>query len=266
MTVEEKKLNLIYGRQKLEIAYFYRKGNEKNILFLHGLGCAKDDFLGAVEAEDLRDYTIVSVDFPGCGGSTYPENMGLDMDDLVEITHMVVSQLELGKCVLVGHSLGGLVALLYSERYSPHVEAFIDVEGNLSGEDCFISRKMMKQDFSKFKTAAFPKFVRKMKKSDNTGFKKYGEILEKYTSPRAFYNYCPSLVRYSEEGELIDKFLNLEVPKMFIHGSENHTLSYLPVLRQGDCQVVEIPGSDHCPNYDNPSVFYREIAGFVKET
>jgi pimeloyl-ACP methyl ester carboxylesterase len=261
--VEEKKLNLIYRQQNLEIAYFYRKGYEKNLLYLHGLGCAKNDFLGATEFESLRDYTLVSLDFPGFGGSTYPENMSLDIDDLVEITHMVVSQLDIGKCVFIGHSMGGLVALLYSERYSSHVEAFINVEGNLAGEDCFISRKMMKYDFSKFKKAAFPKFKQKMKKSDNTGFKKYAEILEKYTSPRAFYDYCPSLVRYSDEGELVQKFLKLEVPKLFIYGSENHTLSYLPQLRNEGCEVTEIPGSDHCPNYDNPTGFYQVIADFV---
>jgi pimeloyl-ACP methyl ester carboxylesterase len=266
MKVEEKKLNLIYCQRSLEIAYFYRKGNKKYILYLHGLGSAKDDFLGATEVESLREYTLVSFDFPGFGGSTYPENIGLDIDNLVEITHMVVSQLQLGKCVLVGHSMGGLVALLYSERYSSHVKAFINVEGNLTGEDCFISRKMMKYDFSKFKKVAFPKFKQKMKKSDNIGFKKYAEILEKYTSPRAFYDYCPSLVRYSDEEKLIQKFLKLEVSKLFIYGSENSTLSYLPQLRNEGCEVAEIPGSDHCPNYDNPTGFYRVIADFLRIT
>jgi pimeloyl-ACP methyl ester carboxylesterase len=262
--IEEKKLDMIYRRQNLEIACFLRKGNEKNILFLHGLGCSKEDFRGAAQFQGLRDYTLLAFDFPGCGGSSYPEKMELGMDDLVEITHMLVSQLDMGKCILVGHSMGGLVALLYSEKYNRDVTAFINVEGNLTGKDCFISRKMIRYDFSEFRDAVFPQFAQKMLKSDNIGFKRYGEILQQHSSPRAFYDYCPSLVLYSDEGELIQRFLKLKVPKLFIYGSENYSLPYIPGLRKGDCNVVEIPKSNHCPNYDNPEEFYQVIANFIK--
>ena len=263
MKIEEKQLNITCRNQSLKVAYFRRMGFKKNILYLHGLGCAKEDFKGAVESEALRNHTLISFDFPGCGGSPYPENLTLNMDDLVEITHMAITRLNIDRCVLVGHSMGGLVGLLYSEKYGSHAGAFVNVEGNLAGEDCFISRKTMTYDFHEFNEIAFPRFIKKQLESQNAGFKKYGEILEKYSSAKGFYDYCPSLIQYSDKGKLIERFLQLQVPKLFIYGSENRTLSYIPQLRQGGCPIEEIPGSNHFPNYDNPAEFYRVISKFL---
>lgn len=264
MNIKEKKLNLVYKGSQLEIAYFLRWGKKKNIIYVHGLGCAKLDFLGAFNSEGLRDYTLLAFDFPGCGGSSYPDNHEFDMDDLVEITHLVVSTLDMGKFVLMGHSMGGLVALLYSQKYNGDVDAFINVEGNLAKKDCFISLEMMAYDFAEFKKTKFPGFKKKMEKSNNTGCRRYAEILQEYSSPQAFYDYCPSLVRYSKEDELLDKFLELRVPTLFVYGSKNKKkIAYLPKLEQAGCEIAEIPGSGHFPNYDNPEGFYRVISEYI---
>ncbi|NIM17513.1 MAG: hypothetical protein GTO45_36330 [Candidatus Aminicenantes bacterium] len=63
---------------------------------------------------------------------------------------------------------------------------------------------------------------------------------------------------------MIQRFLKLNVPKLFIYGSENRSLPYIPELRKGGCEVVEIPKSNHCPNYDNPEDFYQVITNFLK--
>ncbi|MBN1184883.1 MAG: hypothetical protein JXB49_21540, partial [Bacteroidales bacterium] len=95
------------------------------------------------------------------------------------------------------------------------------------------------------------------------GFKKCAETLQRYYPVNAMYDYSPSLVWYSDSGEMVNKFTSLNVSSCFIHGSENNRLSYIPELKQKGIPVFEISDSNHFPQYDNPEEYYRILAGFV---
>ena len=142
-----KTLEIIYRDQALKIGYFIRQGEKEAVLYFHGLGCSKDDFFPAMKADGLKGRKLIAFDFPGCGNSTYPKNMELGIDDLVEITGIIVSELDLMDFVIIGHSMGGLIGLIFSEKYCENVKAFINVEGNLSSVDSNISRRVAKHTF-----------------------------------------------------------------------------------------------------------------------
>jgi len=263
--METKRLEIIYRDQPLQIEYFIRPGRKGTILYLHGLGCSKNDFLRATSTDELQAYTLVAFDFPGCGNSSYPDNIVFGIDDLVEITNIFVSKLSLGDLVVIGHSMGGLVALLYIQRYGEHIKGFINVEGNLASQDCFFSREIIKYSFVELKEMVFQDFVQKLSRSENRGFQKYVDTLEKYSSPKAFFDYCPSLVSYSDNENLIQRFTGLKIPIIFIYGSENNLLSHIPLLKNKGCEVAEIANSNHFPFYDNPQDYYRVISNFLNK-
>ena len=263
--MEIKKLEITYRGEQLQIAYFIRPGPRETILYLHGLGCSKNDFLGATCTDELQAYTLIALDFPGCGKSPYPENMVLGIDDLVEITNTFVSRLSLANRVVIGHSMGGLVALLSIQRYDDHIRGFINVEGNLASEDCFISREVTQYSLSEFRETGFQNLKHTFSQSENKGFQQYVKTLERYSCPKAIFDYSPSLVNYSDTGNLIQRFTQLRIPKIFIYGSENKPLSYIPQLKKKGCEVVEIPESNHFPFTDNPRDYYRVISTFLKK-
>jgi len=261
MTIETAKEEIIYRNQPLQIEYFIRRGQKETVLYLHGLGCSKSDFLGAAEYESLNAHTLVAFDFPGHGNSGYTEK--LEMDDLVEITNLFIEKLKLHDIVLIGHSMGGLVALLFSERYAGKVKAFINLEGNLKIEDCTFSRHAIAVDFDTFSRITFRNFKIVLQFSKKPGFKKCAENLIKYNPQKAMYDYSPSLVKYSDSGELLDKFASFKIPKCFIYGSENQGISYIPELKQKGLTVFEISDSNHFPQYDNPQGYYEVISDFL---
>ncbi|MBN1455215.1 MAG: alpha/beta hydrolase [Methanomicrobia archaeon] len=246
----------------MQIAYSLRRTPEVAVVFLHGLGCSKRDFQAAFEYPALMDYTLLTFDLPGCGDSPYPETLTLNMDDLVEITHLVIAALPVKDIVLVGHSMGGLVALLYTERFRNNVRGFINVEGNLSAEDCFFSRLVVQADFAEFTRTVFPELKDRLKHAENRGFREYAADLEKADN-KAYYDYSPSLIEYSDTGDLLERYCALDVPKLFVYGAENRALSYLPRLTERGCALVEIPTSNHFPFHDNPAAFYHAIVSFL---
>ena len=73
--METKKIEIEYGSKLLQIECLLRYGPEnsdgKTILYLHGLGCSKDDFAPAAEVKELEHFTLAAFDFPGCGNSSY---------------------------------------------------------------------------------------------------------------------------------------------------------------------------------------------------
>ena len=84
------------------------------------------------------------------------------------------------------------------------------------------------------------------------------------TDPHAYYTYSFETVRESDSGRLLPEFLKLPIPKLFLYGEANRSLSYLPQLRASDVTVREISRSAHFLFYDNPVQTYEEIARFIK--
>lgn len=185
------------------------------------------------------------------------------MDDLVRITHLVVERLGLTDFVLVGHSMGGAIAVLYAKRFPERVLGLINVEGNLGPEDCFLSRKVAGKSHEEI-CAMLAELEEKLEKSANPLVVAYAVKLRQ-ASIKAYADHSRSLVELSDSGDLLREFLALHQPKVFLYGSENaQSLPYLGALKNEGCPTVEIPNSSHFPGHDNPTDYYR-LMGEVAE-
>lgn len=246
--------------QARRLRYFDRPGSEGTMLYVHGLGCSKADFLGMTREACLKPYRLVSYDQPGCGESRYDPAHPLNIDGLVELLDGFVTAMGLSDFLLVAGSMGGLVALLYAERHFSKLAGFVNVEGNLAPEDCMFSARVAPHDYAHFERAIFPQIKAELAAPRKVpGAVQHLEVLRQ-ADPRAFYDYSPQTVSYSHDGNLLERFLSLPVPRYFLYGSENRHLSYLPRLRRSDCKVIEIPNADHFLFYSNPGSYAAALA------
>jgi len=67
------------------LSYFDRPGSGPTILYVHGLGCSKADFMEMTSVPELQAFRLVGADIPGCGDSSYDENQPLNVDGVVEL-------------------------------------------------------------------------------------------------------------------------------------------------------------------------------------
>jgi len=249
---------------ELPVSYFIRPGSTGALLYLHGLGASKRDFLESANQDALRNYTVAAFDLPGCGQTPYPADRGWRVEDLVEITDHVVSALSLDSLVIAGHSLGGLVGLLYAREYGAKLQGLVNIEGNLCPEDCFLTREVARLSFSDFLAI---EHLRQLKVSfanaPHQGTRIWAGELDQGKA-RAFYDYAVSIVNWSDNSDLLSMFESLPIPKLFVYGSANNHLSYLTRLRRGGASVVEVPQSGHWPHVDNAPYFYRILADFLR--
>jgi pimeloyl-ACP methyl ester carboxylesterase len=54
-----------HGGNNFEVATTFRRCGEETLLLLHGLGCSKESFRDIWFRDELRDYSIVSLDLLG---------------------------------------------------------------------------------------------------------------------------------------------------------------------------------------------------------
>jgi pimeloyl-ACP methyl ester carboxylesterase len=237
------------------VSYFDRQGSRDAVVFVHGLGNGAENFESMCEQPSLNAHRLIAMDLPGCGETPYPSDRTLSIDDLVDLVERFIDDLELDRIVLVGASMGGLIALLYAARRPERVRAFVNAEGNLMPEDCMFSRRVIGYTFDEFVRVAFPKIKSDVGARRGRGFDMHRAVLER-ANPRAYYDYSFQTVLYSDHGALLERFLALPIPDLhFVHGSMNASLSYLPRLRDSRCVMTEIPEADHFMFYDNPTAF-----------
>lgn len=106
----------MYKVNNVNINYInYGSKEGKDIVFLHGWG--QNIQMMKMLADPLsKENNIVIVDLPGFGESTEPTHDWM-VDDYVEAIKSLLESLKIKKPILVGHSFGGKISLLYSSKY-----------------------------------------------------------------------------------------------------------------------------------------------------
>jgi pimeloyl-ACP methyl ester carboxylesterase len=112
---------------------FYRViGNGKPVVFIHGFG--EDGEIWKNQVEFLKDkFQLIIPDLPGSGRSS-PDNKQFLIEDYAEIVKQMLnaefsssssaSAEPGGKVVIIGHSMGGYIALAFAEKYPDSLTGF----------------------------------------------------------------------------------------------------------------------------------------------
>lgn len=92
----------------------YGKG-KKNIVLLHGWG-QNIEMMNPIGKKLENDAVITIIDLPGHGGSDEPK-VALTIEDYCEVVRELLEKLKIDNPILVGHSFGGRIAIVYAAKY-----------------------------------------------------------------------------------------------------------------------------------------------------
>ena len=255
------RLDLSVDGVGLGVSTVARGGALAPMVFLHGFGSTKEDYVDIAYQPAFADRPFLAYDAPGCGETFCEDVSKISIPFLVETAQAVLEQRGIGRFHLAGHSMGGLTALLLAHQEPARVLSFIDVEGNVAPEDCFLSRQVITHP-SDDADSFFGGFIDRSRSSPHYSSALYAANLRYKVRPGAVRGIFESMVHLSDHGDLMSKFLSLRCPRMFMYGEQNSSLSYLPKLRANGVELAEIPRSGHWPMYSNPVAMWDQIAGF----
>ena len=108
--------------------HYLDAGAGEPVVFIHGSGpgaSGHSNFKHNVPAFTAAGFRTVVVDLPGYGQSSKPADVEYTLDFFVAALRAQLLALELPRCVLVGNSLGGAIALKYALDYPEHVSRLV---------------------------------------------------------------------------------------------------------------------------------------------
>ena len=106
------KLNI----QDVDLHYIRYGASTHPIVFLHGWG-QNIEMMKPIADPLQETHEIMILDLPGYGESSEP-TFTWTVDDYVECLHTLLEQLKIENPILVGHSFGGKISLLYASKYA----------------------------------------------------------------------------------------------------------------------------------------------------
>lgn len=100
-----------------KINYTFKDVNsDSTVILLHGWG-QNIEMMKPIEKNINTDYNILNIDLPGFGKSSeleYPWTVY----DYAKCINIFVNDLELNKIIIIGHSFGGRIGLIYASMYN----------------------------------------------------------------------------------------------------------------------------------------------------
>ncbi|MDP4503602.1 alpha/beta fold hydrolase [Nonomuraea turcica] len=245
----------------LDVATVRRGGALAPVVFLHGFGSTKEDYVDFARQAALVGRPFLAYDAPGCGETSCEDLSAISIPFLVKTAQAVLERAGIRRFHVAGHSMGGLTALMLAHQDPGRVLSFIDIEGNLASEDCFLSRQIVTHPAGDERF--FDDFIERTRRSPFSSSALYASALRHKVRPGAVRGIFESMVHLSDHGDLMAKFLSLPCPRMFMYGEQSSSLSYLPKLHANGVELAEIPHSAHFPMYSNPVAMWERIARWL---
>jgi pimeloyl-ACP methyl ester carboxylesterase len=112
---------------------YHKSGSGYPIILLHGFG--EDSRIWKNQVASLeQNYTCICPDIAGSGCSEL-QNPSISLDDLADFIQEILVKEQIEKTILLGHSMGGYIALAFVERFSTFLDGFGLIHSSAFADD-----------------------------------------------------------------------------------------------------------------------------------
>lgn len=239
------------------------------LVLLHGF-CETHQIWARFQRSLSRNCRVLSPDLPGFGESPLPTG-NFELPDVAETLHDWLKKLNVPRCILLGHSLGGYVSLAFLEKYPHMVEgiglmnstAYADSEEKKHTRDNVI-RFVEKHGVEKF----IDSFVPQLFYSENRE-KLSIEIEELLSIARSTRQ--ESLIAYTRamkgRKDRLEVLRNFRKPILYIAGEEDSSVPLEDSKKQirslSNYEVHILKKTGHMGMYEKPEESLEIVRNFV---
>ena len=232
------------------------RDSRDTILWIHGLGESGLCFEELVTAAELAHWRHLVPDLPGYGKSPWPR-VPMSMLAYADVLGEWLQEKGQEPVVVAGHSMGGVIGTFLSERFPGVARALLNIEGNVSEEDCTTSGQVAEHTRDSFMDRGFAALLRTVYQagSEDDSFRMYYPSL-RICDPRCLYLNGVELVEFSREEMLAMRMRGLKIPTVYFSGDPGGAgARSRSLLDRAGIRWVPVPDTGHWPFLDQPEAF-----------
>lgn len=252
------------------IQYLQNRDDGLPILMLHGNSLGKEIFKDQINSPLFENYRMIAIDLPGHGDSQI-DNENLTLKYCMELIIEFVNTLKINHAILVGHSLGGHLAIQITKQIKSIQGLF------LYGTPPLSSFQKSIEPFAHnrineliFKTGRSTEEIKELAKSMNPSKKRFEEIILmiKKSDDRIRTDIIELLQTgsFEDECQIVKDF---QKTKTFIFGTNDQVINHdyikwLSINKSWGKTIRLVANLDHCIMLEKPEEFNTMLIEFIQ--
>ena len=264
---------------------YYRAGSGPPILLIHGITSSARTWRAVMPAL-AENHEVIATDLLGHGRSAKPRG-DYSLGGYASGLRDLLSILDIGRVTVVGHSLGGGVAMQFAYQFPDRLGRLVLVDsGGLGNEVAFYLRAatlpgaeyvipVLFSSPTRFAGRTVGSLLGRLGVKANANVRGMAEGMESLGDPekrRAFVHTARSVI--DPKGQRVDArdrlYLAKDVPTMLIWGEKDRMIPIGHGQRAHEMmphsRFEVMPGAGHFSHDDDPERFVALLSGFIAET
>jgi pimeloyl-ACP methyl ester carboxylesterase len=254
----------------IEMSYDDTGGSGAALVLLHGFPLDRSMWRGQAEALG-REFRVVAPDFRGSGET--PLGVGdVTMETLAEDMAALLDELNLGRVVLGGLSMGGYVAFEFFRKFPERVRALVladtrpqadTEEGRRAREEN--ARRALKEGMAPIVESMLPKILSAGTREGGGGVLERVRAMMLGMNPQGAAAALRAMAVRRDQTDLLP---SINVPTLVIVGEEDsitppEVAGAMNAKIEGS-RLVVVEGAGHLSNVEQPEEFDRALVEFLR--
>jgi pimeloyl-ACP methyl ester carboxylesterase len=255
--------------------------NGKTVVLFHGMNFAGYYWGDAMERLRKEGFRVLALDQIGFGRSSKPV-IPYHFQDMALNTKRVLDHLKLPKVMIVGHSMGGMLAARFAAQY-PDVAERVVLYNPIGTNDPRFGRPWTSTDeaYERSLDSSYQSYYASMRRyfSHNpNAWKPEYEKFARYRYAATLSGDWPRLARVlARIGQMpyldpvVYDWAHIKSPTLAYGGQEDgpgfaERMKFIAdSIPNGNGRVHLLPGLGHVPHFEDPDRFYPPLIAFLKE-
>lgn len=278
----------LYG-QDIRLAYMdvaaQGTANGKTVVLFHGMNFAGFYWGGPIDALRKEGFRVVVIDQIGFGRSSKPI-MPYNFHDMARNSRMLLQSLKIEKAMIVGHSMGGMLAARFATQY-PAVAEKVVIYNPIGVLDARYERPWGSIDeaYKRNLGTTYQNIYGGIHRYFSHNTTAWKPEFEKYVRYRYAWTLSGDWPRYAMVQSLIQQmpyldpvvndWSHIKAPTLVFGGAEDSLAGPASVFQarmkfiaesipDGKGKLHLIPGLGHVPHFEAPEKTYPPLIAFLK--
>ncbi|MFD8753967.1 alpha/beta fold hydrolase [Kitasatospora sp. NPDC059577] len=226
-------------------------GAEPARLYLHGLGATSPVYFAAAAAHPLlAGRRSLLMDLLGFGISDRPADFGYTLEEHADAVAAAVRAAGPDRVEVIGHSMGGAIAIVLAHRHPALVSRLLMVDANLDP----IAPDRQRLGSSGIAGYTEAEFLAGGREEVAERVGQFWWSTMRLAGPEALHRSARHLARATAP-TMRELLLDLDLPRTFLHPAADGGPADADGLRAAGVRVVAVPDCGHNIMLDNPDGF-----------